>query len=72
MKFECNGMVSHILPRRSIRFKFFLVSLLPTIALIAAAFLNHQYLTILGENAEQLLSQNYKSIKAAQEKGWLI
>jgi len=71
MKFKCNGMISHI-PRRSIRFKIFLVSLLPTIALIAAAFLNHQYLTILGESAEQILSKNYKSIKAAQESRKLL
>lgn len=71
VKFKCNGMISHI-PRRSIRFKIFLVSLLPTIALIAAAFLNHQYLTILGESAEQILSKNYKSIKAAQESRKLL
>lgn len=54
-------------PGRSIRLKIFLVSLLPTIALIAAAILNHQYLTALGESAEQILSKNYKSIRAAQE-----
>lgn len=71
MKFKYNGMLSHI-PKRSIRFKIFLVSLLPTIALIAAAFLNHQYLTILGESAEQILSKNYKSIKAAQESRKLL
>ena len=71
LKFECNEVVSHI-PRRSIKFKIFLVSLLPTIALIAAAFLNHQYLTILGESAEQILSKNYKSIKAAQESRKLL
>lgn len=54
-------------PGQSIRFKIFLVSLLPTVALIAAAFFNHQYLTALGESAEQILSKNYKSIRAAQE-----
>lgn len=53
--------------RQSIRFKIFLVSLLPTVALIAAAFLNHQYLTVLGDSAEQILSKNYRSIRAAQE-----
>ena len=50
-----------------IRFKIFLVSLLPTIALLAAAFLNNQYLSILGNSAEQILSKNYKSIRAAQD-----
>ncbi|RJP77892.1 MAG: sensor histidine kinase [Desulfobacteraceae bacterium] len=53
--------------RYSIRFKIFLVSLLPTIALLAAAFLNNQYLSDLGDSAEQILSKNYKSIRAAQE-----
>jgi signal transduction histidine kinase len=53
--------------RHSIRFKIFLVSLLPTIALLAAAFLNNQYLNSLGDSAEQILSKNYKSIRAAQE-----
>jgi len=53
--------------RYSIRFKIFVVSLLPTLALLAAALLNHQYLSSLGESAEQILSQNYKSIRAAQQ-----
>ncbi|MFH2091628.1 MAG: hypothetical protein ABIJ31_04620, partial [Pseudomonadota bacterium] len=53
--------------RQSIRFKIFFVSLLPTIALLAAAFLNNQYLNALGASAEQILSKNYKSIRAAQE-----
>lgn len=53
--------------RHPVKFKIFLVSLLPTIALLAAAFLNNQYLNALGESAEQILSKNYKSIRAAQE-----
>ncbi|MDA3788783.1 MAG: HAMP domain-containing sensor histidine kinase [Desulfobacula sp.] len=53
--------------RQSIRFKIFFVSLLPTIALLAAAFLNNQYLNVLGDSAEQILSKNYKSIRASQE-----
>ena len=53
--------------RYSIRFKIFVVSLLPTLALLAAAILNHQYLSSLGESAEQILSHNYKSIRAAQQ-----
>jgi nitrogen fixation/metabolism regulation signal transduction histidine kinase len=60
-------MESSQTPMQSIRFKIFLVSLLPTVALMAADFLNHQYLTTLGESAEQILSKNYKSIRAAQE-----
>ncbi|MBN1833245.1 MAG: HAMP domain-containing histidine kinase [Deltaproteobacteria bacterium] len=51
----------------SIRFKIFIVSLLPTLALLAAALLNHQYLSLLGESAEQILSMNYKSIRSAQQ-----
>jgi len=53
--------------RHPIRFKIFLVSLVPTIALLVAALLNNQYLNALGESAEQILSKNYKSIRAAQE-----
>lgn len=53
--------------RHPIRFKIFLVSLLPTIALLAAAILNNQYLEALGFSAEQILSKNYKSIRAAQD-----
>ncbi|MBU0995176.1 MAG: HAMP domain-containing histidine kinase [Proteobacteria bacterium] len=52
--------------RHSIRFKIFMVSLLPTLALLAAALLNNQYLNSLGESAEQILSKNYKSIRKAQ------
>ena len=52
--------------RYSIRFKIFVISLLPTFALLAASLLNHQYLSTLGESADQILSQNYKSIRAAQ------
>jgi signal transduction histidine kinase len=50
-----------------IRFKIFLVSLAPTMALLVAAFINNQYLNALGYSAEQILSKNYKSIRAAQE-----
>ncbi|MEE4608250.1 MAG: HAMP domain-containing sensor histidine kinase [Desulfobacteraceae bacterium] len=53
--------------RHPIRFKIFLVCLIPTAALLAAAVLNSQYLGALGASAEQILSQNYKSIRAAQE-----
>lgn len=53
--------------RHPIRFKIFLVSLVPTMALLAAALINNQYLDALGYSAEQILSKNYKSIRAAQE-----
>lgn len=53
--------------RHPIRFKIFLVSLVPTLALLAAALINNQYLNALGDSAEQILSKNYKSIRAAQE-----
>jgi hypothetical protein len=53
--------------RHPIRFKIFLVSLVPTLALLAAALINNQYLKALGDSAEQILSKNYKSIRAAQE-----
>lgn len=53
--------------RYPIRFKIFLVCLVPTAALLAAAVLNNQYLGALGASAEQILSQNYQSIRAAQE-----
>ncbi len=53
--------------RHPLRFKIFLVCLIPTAALLAAAFLNNQYLSELGASADQILSKNYKSIRAAQE-----
>lgn len=53
--------------RHPLRFKIFLVGLVPTIALMAAALMNSAYLSDLGDSAEQILSKNYKSIRAAQE-----
>ena len=53
--------------RYPIRIKIFLVSLVPTLALLVAALINNQYLNALGYSAEQILSKNYKSIRAAQE-----
>ncbi len=50
-----------------IRIKIFWVSLIPTVALLGAAMMNNQYLNVLGESAEQILSKNYRSIKASQE-----
>lgn len=53
--------------RYPIRIKIFFVSLVPTLALLIAALINNQYLDALGYSAEQILSKNYKSIRAAQE-----
>lgn len=50
-----------------IRFKIFFVSLIPTVALLLTAVLNHQFLDSLGHSSERILSQNYRSIKAAQK-----
>lgn len=47
--------------------KIFLGGLLPTFALIAAALLYHQNLSSLGQSAGQILSHNYRSIKAAEQ-----
>ena len=47
--------------------KIFLGSLLPALVLIAAALLYHQNLDALGKSASQILSQNYKSIQAAEQ-----
>jgi signal transduction histidine kinase len=47
--------------------KIFAGSLLPAVVLIAAALLYHQDLDSLGRSAGQILSQNYKSIKAAKQ-----
>jgi signal transduction histidine kinase len=47
--------------------KIFLGGLLSTFVLIAAALLYHQNLNSLGQSASQILSQNYKSIRAAEQ-----
>lgn len=52
--------------------KIFVVSLIPTLTLLAVALLNHRYLSSLGESAEQILSKNYKSIRAAQAARTLL
>jgi signal transduction histidine kinase len=53
--------------RYPIRFKIFVFSLIPTLALLLTAVLNHQFLNTLGHSSERILSENYKSIKAAQK-----
>jgi len=63
---KSNGREARFI-RHSIRFKIFLVSLLPTPPLLGAALLKNQYLNALGKSAKKMLSKNYKSIRAAQE-----
>jgi len=52
--------------RYPIRFKIFIVSLIPTLALLLTGVLNHQFLNSLGHSSERILSENYRSIKASQ------
>ena len=53
--------------RFSIRVKLFLVILVPALILVMVILLDYSNLNMLGRSAERILSQNYKSIKAAQE-----
>jgi signal transduction histidine kinase len=53
--------------RFSIRIKLFLVILVPALILVLVILLDYSNLSTLGLSAERILSQNYKSIKAAQE-----
>jgi uncharacterized FlgJ-related protein len=61
----------HLIDLDSIRFsiksKIFFVGLLPILALIVSAFITQRSLVILGDSSEQILSRNYKSIKAIQQ-----
>jgi len=50
-----------------IRLKIFIVSIIPTLALLFTAVLNHQSLNALGHSSERILSENYRSINAAQK-----
>jgi signal transduction histidine kinase len=53
--------------RYPISFKIFIVSMIPTLALLLTAVFNHQFLDSLGNSSERILSENYRSIKAAQK-----
>lgn len=53
--------------QRPIRHKIFAVSLLPVLALLFVAVINFRLLNALGQSAEQIMSRNYASIKAAQQ-----
>ncbi len=53
--------------RYPIQFKIFVVSLIPTLALLLTVVLNHHFLNSLGHSSERILSENYRSIKAAQK-----
>lgn len=51
--------------RFSIRKKMFLVMLLPALVVVLVILMDYRNIKILGRSAEQILSQNYKSINAA-------
>ena len=56
----------------SIKTKFFIIILIPTLILIAVIYLNYVHLSSLGRSAEHILSKNYKSIQAAQQIRQLV
>ena len=58
--------------RFPIRLKIFVITLIPTLALLLTAVLNHQFLDSLGHSSERILSENYRSIKAAQRMQKLL
>lgn len=51
----------------SIRTKIFIIILLPAFILTLVALMDYRSLTLLGRSSERILSENYNSIKAAQE-----
>ncbi|MBW2304515.1 MAG: hypothetical protein JRF57_12500 [Deltaproteobacteria bacterium] len=53
--------------RFPIRYKIFLVILVPSLLLVFVIFLDWRHLGELGRSAEDILSKNYKSIQAAQQ-----
>jgi len=56
----------------SIKTKFFIIILIPTLILIAVIYLNYVNLSSLGRSAEHILSKNYKSIQAVQQIRQLV
>jgi signal transduction histidine kinase len=56
----------------SIKTKFFITILIPTLIVIAVIYLNYVHLSALGRSAEHILSKNYKSIQAAQQIRQLV
>jgi signal transduction histidine kinase len=56
----------------SIKIKFFITILIPTLILIAVIYLNYVHLSSLGRSAEHILSKNYKSIQTAQQIRQLV
>ena len=51
----------------SIRLKIFLITMIPALILLFAVLQNYHHLNALGQSAQLILSENYKSIKAAHE-----
>lgn len=56
----------------SIRTKIFLVILVPAFILIMVILLDYRHLSLLGRSAERILSENYKSIEAAQRMRHIV
>ena len=51
----------------SIKTKFFIIILIPSLLLLFVIYLDYVHLSSLGRSAERILSKNYKSIQAAQQ-----
>ena len=51
----------------SIKAKFFIIILVPALILITVIYLDYEHLSSLGRSAENILSKNYKTIRAAQQ-----
>jgi len=56
----------------SIRTKIFLVILVPALILTMVILLDYRHLSLLGRSAERILSENYKSIEAAQRMRHIV
>jgi signal transduction histidine kinase len=58
--------------KSSIRTKIFLVILVPALILTSVVLLDYRNLSLLGSSAERILSENYKSIEAAQRMRHIV
>ncbi len=56
----------------SIKTKFFIIILIPALILITVIYLDYAHLSSLGRSAENILSKNYKTIRATQQIRQLI
>jgi signal transduction histidine kinase len=58
--------------KSSIRTKIFVVILVPALILTSVILLDYRNLSLLGRSAERILSENYKSIEAAQRMRHIV